>query len=243
MKAAILQSNYIPWKGYFDIINDVDIFVILDNVQYTKMDWRNRNLIKTRHGLQWLTVPVQGGIDQQICDVKIDYRQNWVRKHTETLRQNYSKSSCQKDFMPLLEASLNKRFSHLSMLNVELIKTISKYLEIDTKFVLSTELTVNGYKTDRLVNICNEIGADHYISGPSAKNYIIPEKFESSGIQVQYKDYSSYPVYPQLFDTFEHKLSILDLIFNTGKNAPHYIWKSQIKEPGYNLEEQAGKIE
>lgn len=243
MKTAILQSNYIPWKGYFDIINDVDVFVVLDNLQYTKLDWRNRNQIKTRHGLRWLTVPVQGGLEQQICEVEIDYRQNWVRKHIETMRQSYSKSSYLKDFMPLFEACLNERFSHLSMLNVELIKIISKYLEIDTEFILSTELTVNGSKTDRLVNICKEIGADHYLSGPSAKEYIIPEKFEASGIELEYKDYSGYPEYPQLFDTFEHRLSILDLIFNTGKNAPDYIWESQIKEPDYCTVEQAGKIE
>ncbi len=236
MKAAILQSNYIPWKGYFDIINDVDIFIILDDVQYTLRDWRNRNQIKTANGLKWLSVPVQGGRNQTICDVKIDYENNWAHKHIETIRHSYSKSKCLQDFLYLFEECLNKRLSRLSMLNIELINIISEFLKIDTKIIHSKELTVKGSKTDRLINICKEIGADHYISGPSAKNYIISEKFESSGILLEYKDYSEYPEYPQLFGTFEHRLSILDLIFNTGKNAPHYIWGWRMKNNNCTLE-------
>ncbi|MCB1880900.1 MAG: WbqC family protein [Chromatiaceae bacterium] len=225
LRVAILQSNYIPWKGYFDIINDVDLFVFYDDVQYTKNDWRNRNKVKISTGTNWLTVPVGPSRDRLICDVRIT-DQRWQKKHWETLWHCYGKAPFFSVHAPFFkDFYLSQSWTSLSELNQYLIKHISrKVLASETKFIDSREFMAEGSKQNRLLNILRKAGATQYISGPAAKNYIEEEQFISAGIELIWKDYSNYPEYPQFHPPFEHGVTILDLLFHTGPDAPYYIW-------------------
>lgn len=229
MKAAIIQPNYIPWKGYFDIINEVDVFIVLDDLQYTVRDWRNRNTIKTPNGLQWLTVPVLGGRNQRICDVRIDSSQDWKGRHLGALRHNYGKSAHFEDVYGRFAAVLAGDYELLVQLDSALLGNICDYLGIRTRILNSSEIPSEGTKDEKLVDLCRKVGADAYLSGPAAKDYIRPGLFEQAGISLSYKDYSGYPEYPQFFPPFAHGVTILDLLFHVGPEAPDYIWGQKAK--------------
>jgi hypothetical protein len=225
-KVAILQSNYIPWKGYFDLIASVDEFILYDDVQYTRRDWRNRNIIKTPQGLLWLSVPVEvkGKYTQKIKDTKIS-DSKWTSKHWKTLVLNYRRASCfgeiSEYFYPYYN---NKSYIYLSNLNRDLIEAVCKYLNIDTKISTSTDYGLSeGDKTERLVDLCLKTGATEYVSGPAAKSYMDKSLFSRHNIKVSWADYSDYAEYPQLWGEFEHKVSIVDLLFNCGKNSKLYM--------------------
>jgi len=242
LKVAILQSSYIPWKGYFDIIHDVDLFIFFDDVQFTKRDWRSRNMIITKNGLMWLSVPVlsKGKYEQRICDVEIDPSQKWQKAHFSSITHNYSNApffSLYKDFFR--QVYLEMRWSNLSELNQYLIKAISlDYLGIKTKFGNSSDYDVCGEKHERLLNLVKATGADIYVSGPSAKNYVIEKDYEEAGTEIYWKDYSDYPKYRQLHGEFNHNVSILDLLFNTGKGASHYIWGWRKEDLRHDIKER-----
>lgn len=225
LNAAVIQSNYIPWKGYFDIIHSVDAFVFYDDVQYTKNDWRNRNKIKTTQGAIWLTIPVGDNIDRLICDVLIN-DQAWAKKHWNSIQQAYSKAPYFKMYSSFFESVYcDNVWTNLSELNQYLIKTISKdFLGITTKFLDSRDYPLVGKKQDRLIDILNKIKATRYVSGPAARSYIELEKFKEMNIELVYHDYSNYPEYKQLFPPFQHNVSILDVLFNCGKDAQYFIW-------------------
>ena len=224
-KIAVLQSNYIPWKGYFDIIHDVDEFIFYDEVQFTKNDWRNRNRISTASGIQWLTIPTTGSITQSIDEVQTAGSQ-WQRKHYNTLVTNYSKApffSKYKDFLE--DFYLGNTWSNLSQLNRYLITHIAHdFLGIKTKFSSSRNYASRGSGHEKLLSLLISAGAEYYMSGPAAQSYIHAEDYEKAGIELHWKDYSSYPEYHQLHEPFCHYVSILDLLFNTGEDAAHYIW-------------------
>ncbi len=175
-KIAILQSNYIPWKGYFDLINMVDEFIFYDEVQYTKNDWRNRNKIKTPQGIQWLTIPVrQESLDQKIKDTKISDKK-WNIKHWRTISQNYSKSKYFKDYKDIFEELYLKcDEEYLSQINYKFITTINEILEIKTKLRWSSEFELVDGQTEKLLGICKDCNADIYLSGPAAKDYFNEE--------------------------------------------------------------------
>ena len=175
-KVAILQSNYIPWKGYFDLINMVDEFILYDEVQYTKNDWRNRNKIKTPQGIQWLTIPVrQESLDQKIKDTKISDKK-WNIKHWRTISQNYSKSKYFKDYKDIFEELYLKcDEEYLSQINYKFITTINEILEIKTKLRWSSEFELVDGQTEKLLGICKDCNADIYLSGPAAKDYFNEE--------------------------------------------------------------------
>lgn len=226
-KIAILQSNYIPWKGYFDIINCVDEFILYDDVQYTVDDWRNRNKIKTKQGVQWMTIPVskKGHLSKKISEVKVD-DVRWARKHWMSLANAYAKSDYFKDYAELFETMyLHKasKLEYLSEVNFLFITEINRILGISTKIRWSSEFEPGGGNTERLINICKETGAGAYLTGPAARNYLDEELFRREEIDVQWMDYSDYPVYKQLHGAFEHGVTILDLIFNTGNEAVRYM--------------------
>ncbi|MBK8397930.1 MAG: WbqC family protein [Leptospiraceae bacterium] len=224
-KIAILQSNYIPWKGYFDIIASVDEFILYDDMQYTKRDWRNRNKIKTPQGLQWLTIPVdvKGKFDQRICDTKVESN-NWVSDHWKSLEHNYSKAKYYKENRDFLFGIYKQAESEvfLSKINHLFLLEVSKYLGIKSKITWSMDYLATGSKTERLISLCKSAGASHYLSGPSAKDYIKEDEFSGEGIQLEWMDYSGYPEYEQLYPPFEHGVSILDMIFNLGSEARRY---------------------
>jgi len=224
-KIAITQSNYIPWKGYFDIIASVDTFILYDDMQYTKSDWRNRNKIQTRQGLQWLTIPVQvkGKFDQKIRDVQISDL-NWAKKHWTTLQLAYSRSPYFQYFKPVMEELyLNCSYSYLSEINFLFLKSINELLGIHTELRWSSEFDLQGDKNERLVRLCQQLDASTYVSGPAAKNYIDDTVFQQADIRIEWMDYTDYPVYPQRYQPFEHGVSILDVLFNCGPHASDYL--------------------
>lgn len=222
-RVAIIQSNYIPWKGYFDIIHDAEIFVFLDDVQLTKRDWRTRNKIKTSKRTEWLTIPVKGGREQLICEAEI-IQNGWQQHHLKALVTNYSRAPFFREFKYLLDMLYAVPHVNLSEFNRQTIGIICEILGIKTQLLCSIDLSASGSKDDRLIDICKELGATQYISGPAARDYIVEEKFQEAGISLVFKDYSNYPEYKQLFPPFEHTVTILDLLFNCGADAPCYIW-------------------
>jgi len=224
-KVLITQSNYIPWKGYFDSINLADEFVIYDDVQYTRRDWRNRNKIKTQNGTQWLSVPVEvkGKFSQKINETIVSEK-DWGQKHWKTIMHCYSKAQYFNEYRAVFEnAYLNCQEQNLSKINYEFIKIICEILNIKTRIRWSDEFGITGEKTDRLIDICNKIGATDYFTGPAAKSYINEESFMQSNIKLHYLDYSGYPEYHQLYGAFDHYVTILDLIFNEGPMARNYM--------------------
>lgn len=224
-KVAILQSNYLPWKGYFDIIHDVDLFIFYDDVQYTKNDWRNRNKIKTTNGASWITIPVGTNLNRLVCEVELQ-DSTWATKHWNSIRHAYCKTpyfNLYKDFFE--DEYLGQNWKNLSQLNQYLIKYIANtFLGIKTDFGDSREYEVTGEKQERLISLLKRVNTDVYVSGPSAKNYIDDEVFKAANIELIYKNYLDYPEYPQLYPPFEHGVSIIDLLFQVGPAAPEYIW-------------------
>lgn len=248
-KVGVIQSNYIPWKGYFDIIRDADLFIFYDDVQYTKNSWRNRNRIKTAQGLCWLTIPVGPREDRLIHQVEIT-DESWTKKHWETLKHAYARQPYFKQYQSFLEfVYLEAHWNNLSELNQFLTSTISRdFLGIRTKFEDSRQYNAQGQKLDRLVDLLRKAGADLYISGPTARGYIEEPRFLEAGIELVYKDYSNYPEYPQPFAPFEHAVSILDLLFSCGPNAAEYIWgwreqKQEFSKTKGNIYERANPIQ
>lgn len=225
MKVAIIQSNYLPWKGYFDIINSVDLFMFYDDVQYTWRDWRNRNLVKMSQKLKWLTVPVGSRTDRLICEVSID-DSSWQKKHYRLVNDCYAKARYFADFKPFLEeVYLQRTWANLSALNQFLIRKIaSEFLGIKTSFADSREYAVTGKGEERLVQLLKKVGATDYLSGPSARSYLREGTMVSNGIRLHWQGYEGYPEYEQFYPPFEHRVTILDLLFHTGPEAPNYIW-------------------
>lgn len=208
------------------MIDRVDEFVIYDDMQYTKRDWRNRNKIKTADGAAWLTIPVavKGSFNQTIHETRISDK-NWTVRHWKTISRCYAKAPFfhqHAEFLESLYLECDDIF--LSAVNFRFIKAIGALLGIKTKFSYSKDYMPTGNKTERLMDICLKAGASEYISGPSAKAYIDPDMFAAAGVNLSYMDYSKYPEYPQLFPPFEHAVSIIDLIFNIGaRKAADYI--------------------
>jgi hypothetical protein len=224
-KIIITQSNYIPWKGYFDSINMVDEFVIYDDMQYTKRDWRNRNMIKTPQGPFWLSVPVEvkGKYFQKIRETRISDKK-WAKEHWKTISFNYSKAPNFKEYKDIFEQLYNTMdFDFLSDVNYAFIKTINDILGITTELKWSSDFELKEEKTERLVDICVKESATDYYSGPAAQAYMNEGLFNEKNVNVHYFDYSGYPEYRQLFGEFTHAVSILDLLFNEGKDAKNFM--------------------
>ncbi|MCB0391785.1 MAG: WbqC family protein [Bdellovibrionales bacterium] len=226
MKLAILQPNYIPWRGYFDLIGLVDVFVLYDDVQYTKDDWRNRNQILGPSGPFWLTIPVKtkGLMGQKINEVKV-LQNNWQKKHWRSIEVNYQKAPFFKNYGSELFELYQNEFEFLIDVNKKFIFKICEWLGIRTKIICSSEIVYAGESaSEKVLSICEVMGATEYLSGPSAKNYLNEKLFEQNSVKVNYMDYSKYKPYPQLFSGFEsHPLSIIDLLFNCGSESIKYL--------------------
>ncbi|WP_114327640.1 WbqC family protein [Candidatus Colwellia aromaticivorans] len=231
-KVAILQSNYIPWKGYFDLMNQVDDFVIYDCVQYTKNDWRNRNQIKSKNGLQWLTIPVSVKSSSQLINETEVANTVWIDKHMKTIAQTYAKSECYKDYADEVLATYEaaKSLTKLSDINLLFIKWINKKLGITTNIHSSTDFNLEEDRIDRLVSICEQLNANTYLSGPAAKNYLDEQRFTDKSIAIEWMEYSGYPEYPQFGTEFQHGVSVLDLLFHTGSNAANFLERNPCKK-------------
>lgn len=224
-RVAIVQSNYIPWKGYFDMIAAVDEFILYDDMQYTRRDWRNRNQIKTPQGLQWLTVPVKvkGKYHQKIRETEID-GDDWRQDHWKALAQNYRRATHFEAVAGWLEPLyLERRNDLLSALNRSFIEAVCRYLEIPTRITNSWDYRLDDGKSERLASLCQQAGGNVYVSGPAAKDYLEPAVFDALGIDVNWFDYAGYTEYPQLWGDFVHGVSVLDLLFNCGRDARRHL--------------------
>jgi hypothetical protein len=224
-KIAILQSNYIPWKGYFDIIAAVDEFIIYDCVQYTKNDWRNRNMIKTAQGKAWLTVPVRHvGMEQTIDRVEIA-DPGCFRKHWRTFCQSYAKAAhigyCRDGLEHLFEDLGDERL--LASANVRLLREVCRMLGVGTLIRDAREYDLAGDRNERLVELCRQAGASIYLSGAAARSYLDEDQFREAGVEVRWMSYEGYLEYTQPHPPFDHHVSVLDLLACTGENAPRFL--------------------
>ena len=231
MTCVILQPSYIPWRGYFHQIRRADTFVFYDDVNYDKHGWRNRNRVKTPNGVQWLTIPVTATPGRQLHEspinqVRISDR-NWGSRHWKTLVMAYSKAPYFKHYASLLEPCFHPVSEMLVDTTVPLTQLIARELGIcQTRFLRSSDMVAQGHKTERLIAILKAVGADHYISGPSARQYLDARRFCESGITLEYMTYD-YPEYGQLYPPFDPAVSILDLLFMIGPDASRHIWGSE----------------
>ena len=226
IKVSICQSNYIPWRGYFDLIGLADYFVIFDSVQYTKNDWRNRNVIKSRNGNQWLTIPCTiKSLQQTIYQTEIA-NPNWFKKHLNTIRTEYAKSDYFTEIFPWLEYIYTDRLAkpvYLSEVNKILLEEICTFLEIKTKILSDSDFKLTEGQTEKLLGICKDLKATTYLSGPAAKNYLDTNLFEEKNIRVEWMDYDGYKPYQQLHGNFAGNVSIIDLLFNEGPNSKYFL--------------------
>jgi hypothetical protein len=222
MTISVLQSDYIPWKGYFSIIKRSDLCIIYDDVQFTRRDWRNRNLIKTPAGLKWLTIPVKskGRYHQLICDTKVSDH-SWAKKHLKALELNYSGSAYFDSFREVVRgAYINvSALENLSDINSCFIELCCSLLNISTELANSARFTRTGTGSDAILSLCKQSGASVYLTGPSGLNYLDTVSFDRSGIKIEVIDYTQYKEYSQPWPPFCHNVTVLDLIFCTGNQA------------------------
>ncbi len=219
---AISQSNYLPWKGYFHLIAKADIFIFYDTVDFTKRDWRSRNKIMTPQGPLWLTIPVGSNRGKAIQEVVLPTG-SWRENHLETIRRNYSKFPFIQDVMDLLSPVFeDKNITTLSEFNQAIILRIASYLDINTKFYNASEFKTKGERVQRLIDMCEKVEADTYLSGPAAKNYITDE-FNEIKLDLKWMDYGPYETYHQHGQNFSHYVSIIDSIASLGKSIKDQI--------------------
>jgi len=220
MRIVILQPGYLPWLGFFDQLHRADCFVIYDDVQYTRRDWRNRNRIKTQSGEKYLTIPIinRGRFEQLIKEAEIDYSQNWIHKHLATILTSYKRSSFFENYYPTLVEILNSKPKYLLELNIQIISACANWLAIKTPLIFSSNLEVSGSSTLRLVNICQQLKATHYLTGDAASSYLDNNLFDQAGIKIEYHGYK-HPFYKQLYPPFIPYMSIIDLLFNHGDES------------------------
>lgn len=232
MIVAIHQPQFMPWPGYFDKLDRCDHFVLLDTVQYKKNEWQNRNRIKTAQGAQWLTVPVSFSFPAAIGDVAVNEGANWRHKHWQSLVTNYSKAPQWQALEPALKKLYDQVWSRLSDLNRATIELLKAELAIDTPVTWASEMgDLDGDPTGRLVDLCRELGADHYLSGIDGASYMDLGQFEAAGIGVIFQRYNP-PAYPQRFGDFVSHLSALDLVLNCGPDSLTTLRQGRGSEPG-----------
>jgi hypothetical protein len=222
---AIVQSSYIPWKGYFDLIRAADEFILLDDVQFTKRDWRSRNRIKTKDGLCWLTIPVntKGRYQQRIMDTTIS-DPGWSERHWQTIHGAYARAPFFDIYAPQVQQAYEQATSdRLSAVNRSLTEMLCQVLGIATPITWSSEYHRREGRNERLIDLCVACGATDYLSGPSARGYVDEAAFAEAGVTVHFVDYSGYRQYPQPHPPFEHAVSVLDLLFSTGPRAIDYL--------------------
>lgn len=225
VRVVILQPSFLPWKGYFHQIERADIFVFYDDVQFDKHGWRNRNRIKTPQGAQWISVDVltKGNFGQLIKDVAINNDVNWNRRIWNAITMNYRKCPYFEDYAGCIEEALFKKWDLLSEIDIYLTERIAGILNCGTEFHRSSRLPVAGDRMSRIINICKYFGADRYLTGPSARNYLVDGLFLDNGIVLEYQNYD-YPSYPQRYGEFIGDVSIIDLLFNCGPSSSRFIW-------------------
>lgn len=221
MRVAIMQPTYLPWSGYFALIDQVDVFIFLDDVQFDHRSWQQRNRIKSHDGHSWLTVPVitKGRRQQLINQVEISSDESWQKKHLLTICRNYAKAPWLSKNQDWLEAIYGRQWFSLNQLNVSIIKNLSEFLGIDASFIFSSDLETSGKNVAKLINICHVLHAKEYLSPIGSFEYIEASNvFHDVGIQLLYQQYK-HPIYHQLHGEFLSHMSVIDLLLNEGPRS------------------------
>jgi hypothetical protein len=231
-RICIIQSCYIPWKGFFDLIGRCDEYVIFDRAQYVKRHWHNRNRIKTARGVEWLTIPVvtKGRFEQRVDEVEIE--KPWANKHWRAIELAYGRAAFFETLAPNVKGWFERadKEARLTDVNAIFLNGIAGLLGLKTRITRDTAYPSAGAKTERLLGIARAAGADRYLSGPTARAYFDESMFEAAGIATEWMSYEGYPEYPQLHGGFEHAVTALDLLFNTGPEATRYIRRTSPAE-------------
>lgn len=218
MIVAIHQPHYLPWLGYLDKLDKADAFVILDTVQFVRREFQNRNRIRTADGSMWLTVPVKGDYKAPVCDIAVDNEADWGRKHLQALTLNYSRAPHFKEHLPFFTDTYAKRWDKLVPLCLHVLSYLKEAFGISTPVHLASEYKASGEPTARLIDLCQALGADTYLSGMGGRNYMDMSKFEAAHLAVEFQEFT-HPVYPQCFEPFEPALASIDLLFNCGREG------------------------
>jgi hypothetical protein len=224
---TISQPRYLPFQGYFHRIDCSDQFILLDNVQFSRHDWENRNKVKTAQGPSWLTVPVTAKFGVSIPQVRIDNTIPWQERHWRTLEQSYPRALYFDLLAPLLRPIYeNERWEDLTALNIAVTWLLARLLEIEPTVVRASELEVAGAGSELILNLCRAVEAETYLSGPEGRKYLDVAAFHEAGIKVLYQDFEP-AVYPQLHGDFVPYLSAIDLLFNSGPDSAGFLRESQ----------------
>ncbi len=227
MKLAAHQPQYLPWLGYFDKMDRVDLFVLLDTVQYRKSEWQNRNRIRTAEGWQWLTVPVHFRFPMTIREVRIDDAASWRRKHREALRIQYARAGLREEVLPALDTLLGQPFADLAALNTRAVKLLAGLLGVRTPILLASDLDALPDGADeRLIALCRRFGCSTYLSGAGGRGYMDLEAYRRAGVRVEFQAFR-HPIYPQAHPGFEPNLSAVDLLLNCGQGAIRRVRESR----------------
>jgi hypothetical protein len=221
---SIHQPVYLPWLGFIEKIISSEKFVFLDDVQFEKNGFQNRNKIRTYDGEMWLTVPVKVKSQTLLKDVKINYSVDWINKHKKSIIQNYKKAEFFDNYWLELEKIYDEKYEYLVELNIEIIKFLFNKLKIKTKTLFSSELHISDKGSNRILEICKILNADRYISGISGKKYLLIDDFERQKIKLEFQNFQ-HPTYEQVFDPFYPNMAMIDLLFNEGDNALKIIKK------------------
>jgi hypothetical protein len=222
MKVSIMQPIFLPWVGYFKMIKESDLFIFLDDVQFEKKSYQKRNKILINKDEKMITIPVltKNRFTQNINEVLIDNQRDWKFEHIETLRHNYSKHQYYEENMSYIKKAFSKNFKKLADLDIELIKSITKYLSIDTKFELSSNFKINERKESKLIELLKKVGATEYLTPTRSKDYLGDGKiFKENNIKLNYFNYICEKYEQKNSDKFISHLSIIDLLFNKGKQS------------------------
>ena len=223
MICSVHQPQYLPWLGYFDKIDKADVFVLLDTVQFKKNEWQNRNRIKTAQGVQWITVPVLYRFPQLIREVEINRRENWQHKQRQTILSNYRKAPCWSMLEPFFEEIFSSQWDTIAKLNIHVVKRLAAILGIETPLFVASDMGAFPEDPDeRLIAMTRHFDADTYLAGSGGHDYMNLEKYRESGVDVIFQEYR-HPVYEQLYGDFEPFMSVIDLIFNHGKESLNII--------------------
>ena len=226
MKAAILQPAYLPWSGYFGLIDLVDVFIYYDDVQFVKQSWQQRNKIKSQNSKIWLTVPIYRKFGQKINSVRINNSTNWINKHYKSIYHSYNKATYFEKYDKEISKIYDEDWEYLCDSDIYIIEELSKLMKLNKPtFIKSSDIEdIKGKKTDRLLNILDSLDIDEYISGPAARNYIEPLKFINTNIKLFWYEFN-HPIYPQIGEDFSPYMSVIDLLFNTGEESVNFIRK------------------
>ena len=225
---AIHQPEYLPWLGFFKKMMNVELFVFLDDVQFRKKGWQNRNRIRINDGTTLLSIPVHTHSYPKINEVTIDNEKNWSIRHKKSILYNYARAPYFDEIKDFIESIFEKKFQYLVDLNTEIIKFIMNELEIKSKIVFSSELEISKKGSDRVLDICKAVGADHYITGTFwAESNLRVEEFKKSNIDIEFQKFQ-HPIYKQIHGEFIPEMSIIDLLFNEGRKEAKKILQNSI---------------